>query len=343
MYSHSKAAWPLVFCMLFLAFECPVFALTHDKPSPIGPIKRERIAPPQEQSKPKPQEQAQPQAQSQTKSRNNNAAQKTNRRRNGKSSRTERSERTRTRTGTGNHSISRFVFTDKSPYALLVKPDKSSVTIPLLIEGQNFVIEPSQRIIPSGTSFKVPEGYWAYCPEGDSELLNGRHFRAEYNGQTMVRYESGSEVRFTEDSGMILIPSAIPEKNKDTIRNAQAHENNIDYVAFSRREPEYENRSVKPEDVIATYEIPENQKSGLIRMHNEAMNMRSKQGRVERYTELLEHYGRDYLAAYGIALAEFEMDHGSASVDWCNRTLEINPKYLPAKQLKRKAEGIMRD
>ena len=69
--------------------------------------------------------------------------------------------------------------------------------------------------------------------------------------------------------------------------------------------------------------------------------MRSKEERGEKYRKIFSEYSNDYLAAYYVAAAEFEMDHGYGACEWCDKALAINPRYAPAKHLRKRAEGLL--
>ena len=102
----------------------------------------------------------------------------------------------------------------------------------------------------------------------------------------------------------------------------------------------FESKSTDPATVIKGYGLSAKQKSSLINKHKDALQMRSKKEKSERYRSLFKQYKLDYLAAYCIALVEFEMGHGGESVKWCNKALSINSQYSPAKQLLKRAKGL---
>ena len=322
MYTARKSVGVVLLCTIFLAYSCPVSALTHDTASPLEPIK--------EESAPKKT----------TPKKSRNTPQRSNKEK--KATRKNPVSTTEKRATVYNR-ITSFSFSGSSPCAVLRKRDGSEVILPFEKEDEAFVIDTGMGAIPSGTRFTVPDGYKAYCIESHTKRLNnGKAFRAEYDGRPMVLYDSGSEVEYTANSGMVIVPSSFASNPvQKTVKSPVAYETDISDVTIAKDEPEYDNRSEKPEDVIATYDIPENEKGGLIRMHKEAMRMISKEERAERYVELFEHYNLDYLAAYYKALAEFDMSHGGTCIEWCDKALSINPKYLPAKRLRKKAMGII--
>ena|GEM_PF-6851250 len=235
--------------------------------------------------------------------------------------------------------IIKISLTGSSPYALLRKTNSRTISIPFAKYGKGFRIDENTGAIPSGTRFTVPKNYKVYCADGHTKKISGKVYRADYNGQTMLQYDSGSEIEYVADSGMIIIASSLADNPLQPKPDKPTEEIKVDYVKAAK--PNYDNRSEKPEDVIATYEISQKHKNDLIRMHNEAAKMLSKEGRAERYEELFKAYRNDYLAAYGVALAEFDMYHGRKCINWCNTALSINPRYLPAKLLRKKAEGII--
>ncbi len=306
---------------LFLASDCPVSALTHDTASPLEPSKEEyspkKTTPKKSKNTPK---------------------------RSNKEKKAVRKNTVSTpeKRSTVYNRITSFSFSGSSPCAVLRKKDGSEVILPFRKDGEALVIDTGLGAIPSGTRFTVPDGYKAYCIESHTKLLSGKAFRAEYDGRPMVLYDSGSDVEYAENSGMVILPSSFADNPvQKTVKSPVSYETDISDVRIAKDEPEYDNRSEKPEDVIETYDLTRNEKDHLIRMHKEALRMISKEGRAERFAELFENYSEDYLAAYYKALAEFDMYHGGACIEWCDKALSINPKYLPAKILRNKAMGII--
>ena len=70
--------------------------------------------------------------------------------------------------------------------------------------------------------------------------------------------------------------------------------------------------------------------------------MRSKGERADKYREIFSECSNDYLAAYYVAATELEMAHGYSAREWCDKALAVNPKYAPAKYLRRQAEGLLK-
>ena len=102
----------------------------------------------------------------------------------------------------------------------------------------------------------------------------------------------------------------------------------------------YENRSVKPEDVISKYPIGQDKKNELIYLHNEIAIMKSNEEALERYENLYNNNPTDYLAAYYAGKRSFDMAKYGRASGWCKRAIEINPNYTPAKQLLKKADKL---
>ena len=111
-------------------------------------------------------------------------------------------------------------------------------------------------------------------------------------------------------------------------------------VQSTSSQANFENKSTDPAKVIGSYGLSKKATKNLIGKHADAVRTISKQERSDRYRSIFKQNKNDYLAAYGVALAEFEMNHGGESAKWCNRALAINPRYLPAKQLLKRAKGL---
>mgnify|MGYP002854823197 CR=1 FL=1 len=110
----------------------------------------------------------------------------------------------------------------------------------------------------------------------------------------------------------------------------------------SRNRADYENSSTDPVKVVNSYGLNKDDTNRLIARHKDALNMKSNSAKVQEYANMFSANTTDYLAAYYAALAEYNMNHGSASLAWCNRALKVNPRYYPANALRKKAEGLMK-
>lgn len=116
----------------------------------------------------------------------------------------------------------------------------------------------------------------------------------------------------------------------------------IGNISLSRKKSNFENRSKDPAKVIKSYGLSDSDTNRLIERHKDALKLRSKENRAETYAAMFEEYPVDFLAAYYAGLAEFDMDHGSRAVGWCEKSLSVNPRYYPAKELKKRAEGLLK-
>lgn len=208
-------------------------------------------------------------------------------------------------------------------------------------DGDRFVIEDYEQLIPRRTRFRVPRGYVAYCNEEDTMILDGIGYRVDYDGYTKICYYEGAEVEYTKNSGLVIMPKEYAEKPLKTIAPTDYYKEEI-YITPLERLPDYERKSTDPEKVIVTYDLPREDEEALIRIHKEALKLISKPGRIETYTRIFEAFDGDYLAAYYAGLAEFDSNDGQRSKDWCEKALAINPNYYPAKSLKRRAEGLIK-
>ncbi|MBQ3401885.1 MAG: hypothetical protein IJG65_00725 [Synergistaceae bacterium] len=231
------------------------------------------------------------------------------------------------------------------------------VTLVFDRDGSRLILQDKQEPIPEGTRFTVPQNYMAYCNYYHTELVSGRASRVEDgNGVLMTQYEQGSTVSYIRPSGLIMVSyadiaasnfraSTVPEETFTGEKEGEGKhdDNDDDDDDDDRYRPDphdFENRSVKPEDVVKKYDLPDDVKASIIHRHKEAQKLLSRKERLEVYSRIFRDHREDYLAAYYAALAEFEMGHGPRSMEWCDRALEINPLYLPAKQLRKRAEGL---
>lgn len=209
-------------------------------------------------------------------------------------------------------------------------------------DGDRFVIDGYDQAIPKNTRFTVPHGYVAFCDEGDTVKIDGVSYRVDYRRGTKIRYEEGSEVEYTEDSGLVIMPVEYAKNALPTIPQPDPRDEREIYITPREYRPDYERKSTEPEKVIPTYELPRDAEEMLIQLHKDAQKMISKPGRIDAYTRIFDIYDGDYLAAYCAGLAEFDSNNGSKSKEWCEISLAINPNYLPAKLLMRRAEGLIK-
>ncbi len=132
-------------------------------------------------------------------------------------------------------------------------------------------------------------------------------------------------------------------RGKRRPKGQQNTKNNVKSASFSaKNRANYENNSTDPAKVVKSYGLNPKDTNRLIAQHKETMNMTSNAAKVQEYSRMFTANGKDYLAAYYAADAEFKMNHGGASLAWCDRALKVNPRYYPANALRKKAEGLMK-
>lgn len=232
-------------------------------------------------------------------------------------------------------------------------------TMTLVFERQNglLVIPDKQELIPEGTRFTVPKNYMALCNFYHTECVSGRASRTQDpDGTVRTLFEQESVIDYIRPSGLIMVSYAdiaasrfaasSPVKN-EVYYDDEEEEDEEEAAPLlppspMKRYREYENRSVKPEDVIKTYGLSQRETEDLLNQHNDALRLLSNEGRVEEYSRIFSEHKGDYLAAYYVALAYFNMSKGGASISWCDKALAVNPLYYPAKALRRRAEGLMK-
>ncbi len=244
------------------------------------------------------------------------------------------------------HVISRFHLMGNKPYAVLKKIDGSEVRLSFSRREDILEISDAFNKIPKGTRLTVPENCMAYCVEGDTKMISGFGQRADFEGSTRIQYKAGSEVEYTAASGLVIVPA---NYESETVNAAQMEIIDITPEIPATPEPPIVNidrRSSKPDwinpdEVIPSYGLPQELTYRLLDKHREAIIMKSKDERADKYKEIFNEFSYDYLAAYYAAAAEFEMAHGYGACEWCDKALAVNPKYLPAKQLRKKAEGLL--
>ena len=209
-------------------------------------------------------------------------------------------------------------------------------------DGDRLVIDGYDQHIPRYTRFTVPYGYVAFCDEGDTVKIEGVAYRVDYGRGTKIRYEEGAELEYTEDSGLVLMPLEYAKNALPVITPPDPRDEREIYITPREYRPDYERKSTDPEKVIPTYELPRDAEKMLIQLHKDALKLISKPGRIEAYTKIFDIYDGDFLAAYYAGLAEFDSNNGRQSKEWCEVALAINPHYLPAKLLMKRAEGLIK-
>lgn len=348
MYNGRKSLYAAFMCVIFLAVLCPAHAAIRNDPSPVRQIKKETPTPTPAPSFEDDKKNTDRTSKNDGKQKNNNRKPGSKKSGGKKGTTTERKHNPRNTPDNlpsrsrGHSRITDFRLAGSSPCAVLRRAGGDTITIPFVREGKGFRIDTVTGAIPSGTLLTVPAGYRVYCDVGHANIISGKGYRTTYNGHTMVQYDSGAEIVYAVNSGMVIISSEFADDPlKVNIAPVPMYNTDISDVVIAKNEPDYDNRSVVPEEVIDTYEISDDDKHRLIEMHNEASRRLSKEGRADSYREIFDIYDKDYLAAYGVALAEFDMYHGKQCIEWCDIALSINKRYLPAKRLKNKAEGII--
>ena len=108
----------------------------------------------------------------------------------------------------------------------------------------------------------------------------------------------------------------------------------------------WKNRGIKPEQkstdankVIASYKLNATDNRILREKHKSAGNSSiGKREQSQRYSRIFTLYPYDYLAAYNVALLNFEMTRYSTALEWIDKSLAVYPDYIPAKRLKPKID-----
>ncbi len=339
-----------VMCMMFLLNECPSFAFqlnrrvlndmangssneTQRKPASENRMTQD-YTPPRSQRRLEPDRPARP-------STTNSPRTSTNRRTRPRPYRPHADDDSIYDSPTRYSVLENWKLSGRRPSVTLRKSRGQRVTLYFRDDGDRFVIDDYDESIPRRTRFRVPRGYVAYCNEEDTMKLDGIGYRVDYNGDTKICYDEGAEVEYTENSGLVIMPKEYAEKPLKTIEPSDYDQEEI-YITPLERQPDYERKSTDPEKVIVTYDLPREDQETLIRVHKEALKLISKPGRIETYTKIFEAYDGDYLAAYYAGLAEYDSNDGQRAKAWCQISLAINPHYLPAKLLMKRAEGLIK-
>ena len=249
------------------------------------------------------------------------------------------------------------------PSVTLVLTNGKSTTLVFERQNEMLVIADKQELIPAGTRFTVPKNYMALCNFYHTECVSGKATRTQdSDGTVRTLFEQEAEVDFIRPSGLIMISyadlatekfAATSYANTERVRHEVYEEYDDEeeeeeevmptpQQSLRQRARNYENRSVKPEDVIKTYGLSERDTENLIISHKDALRLLSNEGKVEAYERIFAEHSFDYLAAYGVALAHYNMSQGRQSISWCDKALAVNPLYYPAKALKRRAEGLLK-
>ena len=233
------------------------------------------------------------------------------------------------------------------PYVVLRTTNGDNLSLVFAVNGNVLELPDEPGAIPANTRFTVPNGYVAYCDPYDTKMIKGKAQRVDYaQGVVKHRYEANTEVEYIAASGLILVAYADLSPRAESAAISQPN-TSVQVSTLPEPVPEpkkaktnFNNRSVNPDDVIKTYGLPAGEANFILRRHKEIAKMLSKKEKAEEYANLFAHYSGDYLAAYYAGLAEFESGHGSRAKEWLEKSLNINPQYLPAKMLMKQANGL---
>jgi tetratricopeptide (TPR) repeat protein len=90
-----------------------------------------------------------------------------------------------------------------------------------------------------------------------------------------------------------------------------------------------ENESTDPAEVVATYGLSPGETNVRRIMH---LGAKSAGGKVayDKYVELVNSYGGDYLAAFRAGEIALGMGENAEARKWFDKALSINPNYQPA-------------
>ncbi len=128
------------------------------------------------------------------------------------------------------------------------------------------------------------------------------------------------------------------KRNTSSLRRTTAIQNNYDYDDYDdydenqQEDYEFENYSTKPEDVIPTYGLSEQQTKNLINAHNRFWKNSNKKAAYERISGLYDENNNDYLAAYRAGLLAQQLGTKEDAKAWFEVVLSINPNYEPAQK-----------
>lgn len=95
----------------------------------------------------------------------------------------------------------------------------------------------------------------------------------------------------------------------------------------------YENVSTDPKKVIPSYGLSSIEATTRITAHvNAAKFGSSSRIAYDKFTELAESYGNDYLAAYKAGVIAMNMKENDEAEKWFQKALDVNPNYIPARE-----------
>jgi curli biogenesis system outer membrane secretion channel CsgG len=114
---------------------------------------------------------------------------------------------------------------------------------------------------------------------------------------------------------------------------AQAPARALPAPASSKRP--LENVSTDPGKVIPTYGLSAGESNTLRIAHINARKLSGKKA-YEKYVELANSYGGDYLAAYQAGRIAQQLKQKDDARAWCEKALAINPDYKPAREVLQK-------
>ena len=97
---------------------------------------------------------------------------------------------------------------------------------------------------------------------------------------------------------------------------------------------ELENRAKDVKSVVRKYFfMSDSEQNRVIKRHAEISRMKSKKNALEAYSRLVSENKYDYFSAYMAGVTSKEMGRLGRAKGWLEYCLNINDKYMPAKQL----------
>ena len=90
-------------------------------------------------------------------------------------------------------------------------------------------------------------------------------------------------------------------------------------------------------EVIDSYAISAGDRNSLKILHRNGVtqfNAGKYRAALDVFTRAAKGYDGNYLAAYWAAKSARRMGNRTLTMDWIDRTLDINPEYVPAKRLR---------
>ena len=164
---------------------------------------------------------------------------------------------------------------------------------------------------------------------------------------------------FGNDANMPSIEEDLPEVETipEPVKNTPSTNNNQEYRPPVMPEmPEYEqeeektlpvNKNVKnlekysedTEKVLKSYGLDYNTYISLLNQHKDSAKGKGNREKSDRFQITYNEHPYDFLAAYRVAQANMEMNRKGQAEEWLKKALAINPKYVPAQQLLKKARA----